>query len=108
MLSHHHMTKAYSQPHDVFEQHHKAFHMALISACGSPILLRFCDQLYDLNIRYRYLAEKTEGYEKRDVAGEHQAILDAAINGDVEKASAQLTSHYSKTGSYLAELIEFT
>lgn len=108
VLSHHHMSKAYAEPLDVFEAHHRAFHMALLSACGSPILLRFCEQLYDLNIRYRYLVVKSEGYADRDVAGEHQAILDAAIKGDVEKASQQLTQHYSKTGSYLAELIEFT
>lgn len=106
VLSHHHMTKAQAEPLDVFEQHHKAFHMALLSACGSPILLRFCEQLYDLNIRYRYLAVKSENYAKRDVAGEHKAILEAAIAGDVEKASTELESHYRKTGGYLAELIE--
>ena len=108
VLSHHHMSKAYSEPLAVFEEYHKAFHMALIAACDSPILLRFCEQLYDLNIRYRYLALKNESYAKRDVAGEHQAILDAAIGGDVEIASTQLSAHYNKTGVYLAELIEFT
>ncbi len=106
VLSHHHMTKAYSEPHSVFEKHHKEFHMALLSACGSPILLRFCEQLYDLNIRYRYLAVKSKSYAKRDVAGEHKAILDAAINGEVEKASTQLSKHYTKTGGYLAELMD--
>lgn len=106
VLAHHHMAKLHAGPHDVFEAHHKAFHMSLLSACGSPILLRFCEQLYDLNIRYRNLAVKSEGYAKRDIAGEHKAILDAAISGDMECASSELVSHYRKTGGYLAELIE--
>lgn len=108
VLSHHHMTKAYAEPPAVFEEYHRAFHMALLAACDSPILLRFCEQLYDLNIRYRYLALKNERYAKRDVAGEHKSILDAAISGDVENTSTELVAHYKKTGGYLAELIELS
>jgi len=102
------MVKSYAEPYDVFEQHHKVFHSALLAACDSPILLRFCEQLYDLNIRYRYLAIKSNDYAKRDVAGEHKAILDAAINRDVDMASSQLVSHYRNTGDYLAGLMELT
>jgi len=108
VLSHHHMEKSQSESFSVFEERHKAFHMALLSACDSPILLRFCEQLYDLNVRYRYLAVKSDGYATRDVAGEHRAILDAAIAGDVELASSELISHYRNTGAFLAELIEST
>jgi len=32
---------------------HKSFHMALIAACGSSILLRLCNQFFDENNRYR-------------------------------------------------------
>jgi len=108
VLSHHHMEKSHAEPYGVFEERHKAFHMALLSACDSPILLRFCEQLYDLNVRYRYLAVSSDGYAQRDVAGEHRAILDAAIAGDVELASSELISHYRNTGAFLAELIEST
>jgi GntR family carbon starvation induced transcriptional regulator len=108
VLAHHHMEKSNAEPLVVFEERHKTFHMALLSGCVSPILLRFCEQLYDLNIRYRYLAIKSNGYAKRDVAGEHKAILDAAINGDVGLASSQLISHYRNTGAYLSELIELS
>ena len=48
-----------SRRHPKFEARHKEFHMALLAACGSPILLRFCGQLYDLNVRYRYLAGRS-------------------------------------------------
>ncbi len=108
VLAHHHMAKSYSGPQDLFEAHHRDFHLALLSACGSPILLRFCEQLYDLNIRYRYLAVKSKNYSKRDVAGEHQAILDAAINRDIALACNELVSHYRNTGEYLAELMELS
>lgn len=108
VLAHHHMEKSHAEPLGIFEERHKAYHMALLSGCVSPILLRFCEQLYDLNIRYRYLAIKSNGYAKRDVAGEHRAILDAAIKGDVELASSQLISHYRNTGAYLSELIELS
>jgi len=105
VLSHHHMAKARTQSSADFESHHRAFHLALLAACDSPILLRFCEQLYDLNIRYRNLALKSEGYANRDVAGEHQKILDAAIERDVEAVSSELAAHYRKTGAYVAELI---
>lgn len=108
VLAHHHMAKSYLKPHNVFEEHHKAFHMALLSACDSPILLLFCEQLYDLNIRYRYLALKSRGYEKRDLAGEHQIILDTAIEREADKTSELLTAHYRSTGHYLGELLDLT
>lgn len=108
VLSHHHMLKAQSESLTEFETRHRAFHMALLAACDSPILLRFCEQLYDLNIRYRYLAVKSEGYASRDIAGEHQDILDAAVKRDVEQSSSLLIAHYEKTGAYLSGLIELT
>jgi len=106
VLAHHHMTRASGGDSEVFEARHKEFHMALLSACGSPILLRFCGQLYDLNVRYRYLAGKAKSYGRRNVEAEHHAILGAAVNRDVELASELLMAHYRKTGAFLAELID--
>jgi len=108
VLAHHHMTKLYEGAQDAFEIQHKTFHMALLAACDSPILLRFCEQLYDLNVRYRYLALKSTSYAKRDVAGEHQAILNAAIERKFEAASRLLVAHYRNTGDYLAELMDLS
>ena len=105
VLSHHHMCRAYQEPSHLFEQHHKAFHMALIDACDSPILLRFCDQLYSLNVRYRNLAGKSTDYAKRDVAEEHNNIFEAAIERNADRASEQLASHYRTTGLYLVNLL---
>lgn len=102
VLAHHRMKRASANNNvAAFETTHKAFHMALLSNADSPILLRYCGQLYDLNIRYRYLAAAGTNYQKRDVASEHADILDAAIAGDADAASDALMNHYRVTGEYL-------
>lgn len=104
VLTHHRMVRESRENVETFEDRHKAFHMALLSGCASPILLRFCDQLYDLNIRYRYLANRSLGYKKRNVTHEHERIMHAAINGDADLASEHLLHHYRQTGAFLAGL----
>lgn len=105
VLSHHRMERARKSGSDDFEELHKAFHMQLLANCQAPILLRFCSQLYDLNIRYRFLAGHALNYQKRDVAKEHAQIMENAIAGDVEAASNALLSHYQMTGAFLADLV---
>lgn len=103
VLAHHRLSRTAREDVDVFEELHKAFHMALLAACPSPLLMRFCNRLYDLNIRYRYLAGRSTGYAaKRDVAGEHSQILQAALDRDAGLASQRLLEHYSMTGAFLA------
>ncbi len=87
-----------------WEGRHKAFHMALISACGSSLLLNFCDQLYDQNVRYRHVAGKV-AYPKRNIAKEHRAIMHAALDRDIEAAVTSLLDHYRSTGSYLTKAL---
>ena len=106
VLAHHHMNKEDRSDVDAFEAHHKRFHMALLAACKSPILLRFCSQLYDLNVRYRYLAGRAKSYARRNVEAEHRAILDAAVSRSTDRACASLMDHYRKTGAFLAELVD--
>lgn len=85
-----------------FEECHKDFHRALLTNCGSSILLKFCSQLYDLNVRYRNIADQAQSYPMRDVSDEHQGILQAALERDVDTASERLLIHYCQTGSFLA------
>lgn len=101
VLAHHRMNKE-ARAAD-FEQTHRSFHMALLSNAPSAILLRFCEQLYDLNIRYRYMAAKEPHYQKRDVRAEHAEILEAVVSGNADKAALCLTRHYSLTGDYLSD-----
>jgi len=103
VLSHYRLQQADRRNPDQWEQHHRAFHNALLEGCQSPILLRYCHQLYDLNIRYRFLAGKSGSYDKRDVDQEHQKILDATLARDVGAASKQLIEHYKLTGEFLAD-----
>lgn len=105
VLSHHRMVRAQASGDEAFEDLHKAFHMALLANCERPILLKFCSQLYDLNIRYRYLAGRALNYKRREVANEHQSILDTAIEGNADAASRHLLSHYRKTGAFLVGLL---
>ncbi|NND89480.1 MAG: FCD domain-containing protein [Granulosicoccus sp.] len=105
MLANYRMVRARQQGGEKFEDLHKAFHMALLANCDAPILLQFCSQLYDLNIRYRYLAGLALNYQKRDVDTEHRRIMECAIARDADTASAELKSHYRQTGAFIAELI---
>lgn len=103
VLSLHRMAREDSTSSETYEDLHKAFHMALLANCDSPILLRFCSQLYDLNVRYRYLAGRSRDYKKRHVGDEHAEILDAAVKRDVDLASERLLDHYRKTGAFLRQ-----
>jgi GntR family carbon starvation induced transcriptional regulator len=105
VLSHHRMVRAQQTGDAEFEDLHKAFHMSLLANCGAPILQKFCSQLYDLNIRYRFLAGHTLNYTRRDVSAEHEEIMRAAIQGDADEASRVLLAHYRQTGAYLVGLL---
>ncbi|SDL01773.1 GntR family transcriptional regulator [Aliiruegeria lutimaris] len=108
VLAHHKMVRQQPTDLEAFEARHKDFHMALLANCRSPILMKFCSQLYDLNIRYRYLAGKALNYQKRDVASEHAAILEAALDRDANLASERLLNHYRQTGAFLNGLFSQT
>jgi DNA-binding GntR family transcriptional regulator len=83
-----------------WEKQHKSFHAALISAASSPMLKRYCDQLFDLTIRYRVIARPRSG-KRRHVQAEHRAIMEATLRRDPEEASRCLLAHYRLTGDYL-------
>lgn len=88
-----------------WEDLHKAFHMSLLSACGSSILLRICDQLYDQNVRYRNVSGVYVSAD-RGVGNEHGAILEHVLEGDEDRAVSELLSHYRKTGKLLSEFLQ--
>ncbi|NKB53452.1 MAG: FCD domain-containing protein [Rhizobiaceae bacterium] len=85
-----------------WEDQHKRFHMTLISECGSSMLLKFCDQLYDQNVRYRQLSG-TKAYPERDIAEEHNAICDSVLARDADLAAKLLVSHYRRTSNFLGD-----
>ncbi len=79
-----------------WEQAHSDYHIALLSACGSNILLDFCRQLHERTLRYRSLVEVVE-YRDVHECGEHRKIQDAVLARDVEKAVKMLHAHYMVT-----------
>lgn len=85
-----------------WEPLHRAFHHALIAGCGSRWLLGFCDQLADQHHRYRRLSAP-RAFTKRGVAGEHQALMEAAVSGRADEAVALLRAHFERTARILLE-----
>lgn len=102
VLSHYRLQQSDRTNAEEWERQHRAFHSALLQGCNSPILLRYCDQLYDLNIRYRFLAGKSGRYSKRNINDEHKDILDATLARDETAAANQLAQHYELTGQFLS------
>jgi DNA-binding GntR family transcriptional regulator len=79
-----------------WERRHQAFHDSLIAACGSRWLLEFCRQLREQAYRYRQIAAATV-YPNRNERSEHEAIVNAAIDLDAERAVRLLHEHYRRT-----------
>jgi DNA-binding GntR family transcriptional regulator len=84
-----------------WEQLHREFHLALLSGCNSPLLLGFCEQLYDQAYRYRMLAAQT-AYKRRDELDEHRQLFDAVMQGKLDTAQALLSDHYQRTASIIS------
>jgi DNA-binding GntR family transcriptional regulator len=86
---------------------HATFHDALISASPSPRLRALAASLRDRAELYRRwsgpLAGNQPNHEsRRDVAAEHRAMMEAALDHDADRAVALLTDHINFTTSILA------
>lgn len=99
---------------DEWDEKHEAFHAALLSAAASPWLLTFHSTIADqLRRHHRFLglaptlraaAGLQHGYEEavealgQAVAIEHHtALMEAALDRDVERAKALMTAHIGYT-----------
>lgn len=85
-----------------WKQVHAQFHEALVAAAEAPILLAFRSSLYARAERYRTLGAL---YRRKapDKAGEHKAILDAALSRNAEKALRLIDRHIRATTSDVLE-----
>jgi len=66
------------------------FHQALISACGSKLLMETHSAVFDKYLRYQMVALS---YRGEIAAREHQQLLDAALKRDQKTAIKILTVH---------------
>lgn len=88
-----------------WEERHREFHHALIANCGSSWLLDFCRDMRDQADRYRRLAA-ARIYPERQGPDEHREIMDAAIDGDVDRACTLLEQHYRRTRTIVEDKLD--
>jgi len=81
---------------------HTAFHAALVDACDSVWLKRIRANLYAQAERYRSLSVPIRRSE-RDVSAEHQAIMQAVLMRDSEKACMHMREHLQRTTQILLQ-----
>jgi DNA-binding GntR family transcriptional regulator len=82
-----------------WELRHKEFHMLLLDRCGSGWLLGFCSTMMDQAVRYRSLSMNIHPsmLRREGAAAEHEALLNAALDKDAERACQLLANHYATT-----------
>jgi DNA-binding GntR family transcriptional regulator len=105
----HHRLKRYHEittgPDREWEDLHRQFHFALIAACPSHWLREFHETLSDLADRCRHMAARHD-HATRDVASEHQKIMEAVIQRDVPRSIALLNEHLRITADIAIASIE--
>jgi len=84
------MLEGQRQTQELWKQCDWDFHHALISACGSDVLLSTHALIYDRYLRYQMIAVVFRG---EIAAREHQALLESALNRDWKKAQILMISH---------------
>jgi GntR family carbon starvation induced transcriptional regulator len=85
-----------------WEERHRALHLSLIEACGSPWLQRFCTGLYDHFDRYRRLARLQP---PQLVTDDEDAIVAAALRRDGATAVEILITHIERTSLAIGEAL---
>lgn len=75
---------------ELWKRYDWEFHHALISACGSQVLLDTHAAIYDKYLRYQMVAVVFRG---KVAADEHQVLLDCALRRDKDRAIETLSTH---------------
>jgi DNA-binding GntR family transcriptional regulator len=89
-----------TQQAEAWKRYDWQFHRALISACGSQVLLETHAQIYDRYLRYQMIAAVYRG----DVAAnEHRTLLECALKRDWKTAQATLTRHVQDCVTYMID-----
>lgn len=79
---------------------HRTYHMVLHDSCGSQRLRGFCAQLFDEFERYRHLG-KTHIARTISVVDQHNAITEAVLARDADRAAALLVDHFKGAAAVL-------
>ena len=91
---------------EAWEDPHRALHMALLAACDSPWLLKFCASLYDHSDRYRRLA-RPPAPTLHQLAGSENELVAAVLARQGPLARRLLREHIEEIGgSVLSSLTQ--
>jgi GntR family transcriptional regulator, carbon starvation induced regulator len=106
-LSRNPVPKAPGPATEAWATHHRQFHMALISACGSRWQMDLAGLLFDQAERHRMLRTKFAPPQKlkRDTVREHKQIFEAALARDVKAAARALEKHYQTTAAQVGAVL---
>ena len=84
---------------------HRAFHSVLIAACGSRWLVNYCEHLFDVADRYRYLS-RTPAARRSRGPDEHAAIMQATLAREADRATELLNVHFCKTAEHCRSVLQ--
>ena len=106
-LSRHPIPKEPGPSTELWAQHHRGFHMALLLACGSRWHMELAGLLFDQAERHRILRSKfgSQNQLKRDTLREHRQIFEATIARDAKAAVRALERHYRVTAEQVASVL---
>ena len=97
------MTANDPSPAETWRHYDWAFHVALISACGSDLLLETYASICNKYLRYQMIAAVFRGQVAAD---EHQALLESALARDWQRAQQTLTTHVEDCITQMASVLD--
>jgi DNA-binding GntR family transcriptional regulator len=92
-----------SAPAATWRHYDWAFHLALISACGSGVLLETYAAICDKYLRYQMIASVFRGDLAAD---EHRVLLECALARDWQRAQQTLTTHVDDCVTQMASELD--
>ncbi len=92
-------------PAETWRRYDWAFHLALVSACGSRVLLETYAGICDKFLRYQMIAAVFRGQVAAD---EHRVLLECALARDWQRAQHTLASHVQDCIGQMAAVIDAT
>ncbi|MEO6608472.1 MAG: GntR family transcriptional regulator [Aestuariivirga sp.] len=90
-------------PAETWRKYDWAFHVALISACGSDLLLETYTSICDKYLRYQMIAAVFRGEEAAD---EHRLLLNSALARDWQGAQRTLITHVEDCVTQMTSVLD--
>jgi DNA-binding GntR family transcriptional regulator len=97
-----------SRMSDSWAAAHAAFHEILLNGCGNGRLRALAQSLRDEAELYRRWSVPLGDSPPRDLAAEHQALMEACLARDADLAVARLTAHINRTTDQLTSGVGLT